>query len=135
MNICHIKLITGEDLLGNVDDHAKDSVLINSPFVVEERTNSSTGSTVMVLAPYAAFGPSQDIWFQDTHILFMTTASDEYRKFYLASKKYNDKYLQPAQMRELNKIVDAMEDAVDKKAHASNIVKLSSISVSNTSFH
>ena len=135
MNICHIKLITGEDLLGSVDDHTKDSVLISSPFVVEERTNSSTGSTVMVLAPYAAFGPSQDIWFQDTHILFMTTASDEYRKFYLASKKYNDKYLQPAQMRELNKIVDAMEDAVDKKAHASNIVKLSSISVSNTSFH
>lgn len=135
MNICHIKLITGEDLLGNVDDHTNDSVLINSPFVVEERTNSSTGSTVMVLAPYAAFGPSQDIWFQDTHILFMTVASDEYRKFYLASKKYNDKYLQPAQMKELNKIVDAMEDAVDKKAHASNIVKLSSISVSNTSFH
>ena len=135
MNICHIKLITGEDLLGNVDDHTKDSVLINSPFVVEERTNSSTGSTVMVLAPYAAYGTSQDIWFQDTHILFMTVASDEYHKFYLASKKYNDKYLQPAQMKELNKIVDAMESAVDKRAHASNIVRLSSVGVSNTSFH
>lgn len=135
MNICHIKLITGEDLLGSVDDHTKDSVLINSPFVVEERVNSSTGSTVMVLAPYAAYGPSKDIWFHDTHILFMTVASDEYCRFYLASKKYNDKYLQPAQMKELNKIVDAMEDAVDKKAHASNIVRLSSIGVTNTSFH
>jgi hypothetical protein len=135
MNICHIKLITGEDLLGSVDDHTKDSVLISSPFVVEERTNSSTGSTVMVLAPYAAYGTSQDIWFQDTHILFMTAANDEYRKFYLASKKYNDKYLQPAQMKELNKIVDAMESAVDKRAHTSNIVRLSSVGVSNTSFH
>jgi hypothetical protein len=135
MNICHIKLITGEDLLGSVDDNTKDSVLINAPYVVEERINSSSGSTVMVLAPYAAYGPSQDIWFQDTHILFMTIASDEYKKFYLASKKYNEKYLQPAQMKELNKIVEAMEDVVDKKAHTSNIIKLSSIGVTNTSFH
>jgi hypothetical protein len=135
MNICHIKLITGEDLLGSVDDHTKNTVLINSPFVVEERTSSSTGSTVMVLAPYAAYGPSQDIWFQDTHIMFMTVANEEYRKFYLVSKKYNEKYLQPAQMKELNKIVDAMEDAIDKKSHASNIIRLSSINVTNTSFH
>lgn len=135
MNICHIKLITGEDLLGSVDDHTKDTILINSPFVVEERTSSSTGSTVMVLAPYAAFGPSQDIWFQDNHVVFMTVASDEYRRFYLASKNYNEKYLQPAQMKELNKIVDAMEDAIDKKSHASNIIRLSSINVTNTSFH
>ena len=135
MNICHIKLITGEDLLGSVDDHTKSTVLINGPFVVEERINSSSGSTVMVLAPYAAFGTSQDIWFQDSHILFVTAVNEEYRKFYLASRKYNEKYLQPAQMKELNKIVHAMEDAVDKKAHASNIVRLSSISVTNTSFH
>lgn len=135
MNICHIKLITGEDLLGGVDDHTKDTVLISAPYVVEERINSSSGSTVMVLAPYAAYGPSKDIWFQDSHILFMTPANDEYKKFYLASKKYNEKYLQPAQMKELNKIVDAMEEAVDKKAHTSNIVRLSSIGVTNTSFH
>jgi len=135
MSICHIKLITGEDLLGDVSDHTKDTMLIHDPYVVEERINSSSGSTVMVLAPYAAYGPSHDIWFQDSHILFVTPANDEYRKFYLASKKYNEKYLQPAQMRELNKIVDAMEDAVDKKAHVSNIVKLNSIGLSNTSFH
>lgn len=135
MNICHIKLITGEDLLGSVDDNTKDTVLITSPYAVEERINSSSGTTVMVLAPYAAYGPSQDIWFQDKHILFMTPANEEYCKFYLASKKYNEKYLQPAQMKELNKIVDAMEVAVDKKAHVSNIVKLNSIGISNTSFH
>jgi len=135
MNICHIKLITGEDLLGDVNDHTKNTVLINGPFVVEERINSSSGGAVMVLAPYAAYGTSQDIWFQDSHILFVTPVNDEYRKFYIASRKYNEKYLQPAQMKELNKIVDAMEDAVDKKAHASNIVRLSSISVTNTSFH
>jgi hypothetical protein len=135
MNICHIKLITGEDLLGIVEDNAKNTVLINSPYVVEERTNSTSGATVMVLAPYAGYGFSQDIWFQDKHIMFVTPANDEYAKFYVASKKYNEKYLQPAQLKELNKIVDSMEAAIDKKAHVSNIVKLNSIGTSNTSFH
>lgn len=133
MNVYHAKLSTGEDLLGYYDGQHPTGHVFKEPMVIEERVNPNTGNAVMVLNQYSPYGMKEEILLPLAHVLFVTPVSDEYANYYKISKAYNKKYVYPAQMVELNKVIDAMENVLFTKDNKASLK--STTPKSNTSFH
>jgi hypothetical protein len=137
LRVYHAKLVNGEDILGYYDGELSESGhRFYDPMVVEERINPNSGSTVMVLNQYAPFGIREEILLPASHVVFVTPVSEEYENYYRISKTYNKKYIYPAQLKELRKVVEAMEDVLfNKDSKSDRLVRIKTSKNSNTSFH
>ena len=137
LRVYHAKLANGDDILGYYDGQIEESGhRFYDPMIVEERVNPNTGNAVMVLNQYSPFGEREEILLPASQVLFVTMVSSEYENYYRISKTYNKKYIYPAQMKELNKVTEAMEDVLFNKDAKSQLVKIkTSTKNSNTSFH
>jgi hypothetical protein len=137
LRVYHAKLMNGDDILGYYDGQLEQGChRFYDPMLVEERLNPNTGNAVMVLNQFSPFGIREEILLPTSHVLFVTPVSDEYENYYKISKTYNKKYIYPAQMKELTKVTEAMEDVLfNKEAKTSKLVKLKTSKGSNTSFH
>ena len=56
-NIQHIRLINGEELIGDVVDYYDNKILVSQPLLVNERM-SQTGKSAIVLTKYIPFSSS-----------------------------------------------------------------------------
>lgn len=136
LRVYHAKLINGDDILGYYDGQIEESGhRFYDPMIVEERINPNTGNAVMVLNQFSPFGEREEILLPASHVVFVTMVSEEYENYYRISKTYNKKYVYPAQMKELSKVTDAMEDVLFNKDAKSKLVNIKSTKNSNTSFH
>jgi hypothetical protein len=137
LRVYHAKLINGDDVLGYYDGELSESGhRFYDPMIVEERVNPNTGNAVMVLNQYSPFGIREEILLPTSHVLFVTPVSEDYENYYRISKTYNKKYIYPAQMKELKKVVEAMEDVLfNKDAKSEKLVRVKTAKSSNTSFH
>jgi hypothetical protein len=136
LRVYHAKLVNGEDILGYYDGEMGDSGhRFYDPMVIEERTNPNTGNAVMVLNQYAPYGVREEILLPALHVLFVTPVSEEYENYYRISKTYNKKYIYPAQLKEMKKVTEAMEEVLFNKESKTKLVRIRAPKSSNSSFH
>lgn len=137
MRVYHAKLVNGDDILGyHTGEIEEMGYRFYDPMIIEERVNPNTGNAVMVLNQYSPFGMREEILLPASHVMFVTPVANEYENYYKISKTYNKKYVYPAQLKELNKVTEAMEDVLfNKDSKSSNLVKIKASKSANSSLH
>jgi hypothetical protein len=90
-NIQHIRLINGEEIIGDILDVYIDKVLISSPLLVTARTNSS-GKEATILTRYLPFTTNDVCEISLNHIITMTDIHEEMKRFYYHSLRVANEY-------------------------------------------
>lgn len=129
--IYHIKLINGQEIMGTINDD--EPTVVYEPMLIEDRQDMDTGRLYTVLTDFIPFSDENHFVVLPSNIMCKVPLNKGSSHYYKVSKLYNRKLLKEEQMKELQKITDAMEDALtSKKSSVSEIVRISS---ANSSFH
>jgi len=86
-NIQHIRLINGEELIGDVVDYYDNRILVSQPLLVNERV-SATGKSAIVLTKYIPFSSSSVCELQNKHVITITDIHEEMVKYYHHSLRF-----------------------------------------------
>ena len=102
-NIQHIRLINGDELIGDVLDVYLDKILISCPLIVTERM-SSTGKPATILTKYLPFSSNEICEIALSHTITMTDIHEEMKKFYFHSLRISHEYEEQmlSQVKEAN---------------------------------
>ena len=102
-NIQHIRLINGDEIIGDVLDIYLDKVLISCPLFVTERM-STTGKPATVLTKYLPFSSNEMCEISLSHIIVIADIHEEMMKFYFHSLKISNEYEEQmlSQVKEAN---------------------------------
>lgn len=109
-NVVQVKLINGDELVTHFIYEDNDSYIFGEPMLIEERVNSTTGATVTVLVKYVQLKSDAEIEISKNHVIVVAPVDPIYERYYLISKTYNEKYVQPNSLSEIEKVTSAMED-------------------------
>lgn len=116
MKVVFAKLTNQDDVFGLLVGESKNTYIFRDLMVVEERVNSSTGSTVIVLVNYSKFHDTEkrenDVEISKNHVIFCTEVTGEYERYYHISRTYYTKYVEGNMISEIKKVTDAMEDVL-----------------------
>lgn len=116
MKVVFAKLTNQDDVFGLLVGESKGTYIFRDLMVVEERVNSTTGSTVIVLVNYSKFhnkeNSENDVEIKKEHVIFCTEVTGEYERYYHISRTYYTKYLEGNMISEIKKVTDAMEDVL-----------------------
>lgn len=110
--VVNVKLINGDDIIAKLVHEDDFGYVFEEPMVVEERVNTSTGSSVLVLVKYVHTNDLGTIELRRDHVLIVTPVHDAFEKYYHVSKIYNAKYIEPNIISEIEKVTAAMEDVL-----------------------
>jgi hypothetical protein len=102
-NIQHIRLINGDEIIGDVLDIYLDKVLISCPLIVTERM-STTGKPATVLTKYLPFSSNEVCEISLSHIIVIADIHEEMMKFYFHSLRISNEYEEQmlSQVKEAN---------------------------------
>jgi hypothetical protein len=104
----HIRLINGDEIIGELFKLKKDEVLIKKPMVVSEREDEATKISTVVLSKYVLFEEEKAISFRRDHIITLTDVLDEIRSYYYNSLEYNKRFVEPLVQAEIVKVMSAV---------------------------
>jgi hypothetical protein len=104
----HIRLINGDEIIGELFKLKKDEVLIKKPMVVSEREDEATKISTVVLSKYVLFEEEKAISFRRDHIITLTDVLDEIRSYYYNSLEYNKRFVEPLVQAEIVKVNEVM---------------------------
>lgn len=107
-NVVHVKLINGDEIVTHCIYEDDDIYIFGDPMAIEERINSSTGASVTVLVKYV--NSKHEIEISKNHVIVVAPVDPIYERYYNVSKTYNEKYVQPNSLNEIEKVTSAMED-------------------------
>ena len=111
-DIVHVKLVNGDDLVAKLIHEDKQTYLFETPMVIEERINNSTGSSVLVLVKYVHTVELGAVEIKKEHVITVSPVQPVFEKYYYTSKLYNAKYIEPNILSEIEKVTTAMEDVL-----------------------
>lgn len=116
MKVVFAKLTNHDDVFGLLAGESKNTYIFRDLMVVEERVNSATGSTVIVLVNYSKFHNKEkgenDVEINKDHVIFCTEVTGEYERYYHISRTYYTKYIEGNMISEIKKVTDAMEEVL-----------------------
>lgn len=123
-NIQHIRLINGDEIIGDILDVYENTILISCPLIVSEK-RTSTGSTSTILTRYLPFSSNDICEISKTHIITITDIHEEMIKFYYHSLRISYEYEEQmiAQVKDANIRMEAsmMDDvAISNKTSSSS---------------
>ena len=127
-NIQHIRLINGEELIGDVVDYYDNKILVSQPLLVNERMSQS-GKSAIVLTKYIPFSSSSVCEIQNNHVITITDIHEEMVKYYHHSLRFS--YVHEENMIKDIQSVNVMMEASLMDMHASGF----DTSNSSSSFH
>lgn len=126
-DIVHVKLINGDDLVARLIHINDEVIVLEAPMVVEERENSMTGASVLVLVKYV-HSKDNAITVRRDHVITSGDVHPIFEKYYNISKVYYEKFVEENIYSEVEKVTSAMEDALfsPPKAETKSELKSSS---------
>ncbi len=107
--IVHIKLVTGEELFAKFQSEEDNVYIISDPLIVEEKQNPYTGMPFITLSKYIAFSKSNVIQLQKSHVIALYIIIDELSVYYNNYLEYNNKFIEPNMMSQINTINTQLE--------------------------
>lgn len=124
-NIQHLRLINGEEIVGDIIAETDTTIVMDNPLQVEERREES--GTVLVLSKYIPFSKNQICELAKSHIITFNELHPELIRYYYNSLKFN----QSSEMKmidEISRVNLVMEEVMDQdkvigKDHLSRMSK------------
>jgi predicted GTPase len=110
--VVNVKLINGDDLIATLVHEDEIGYIFEEPMVIEERVNSATGASVLVLVKYVHTNDLGTIELRKDHVIVVTPVQTVFEKYYHVSKIYSAKYVEPNVLSEIEKVTSAMEDVL-----------------------
>lgn len=132
-NLVHVKLVNGDELICALIYEDDEFYIFGEPMNMEERVNSSSGSTVTVLVKYVHVNDAKEVVINKSHVITLLPVHSIIEKYYTVSKIYNEKYVEPNILKEIEKVSAAMEDVLFTPPAVSNDTILKS--TSNNTIH
>lgn len=122
----YIKLITGEEILAQVDKKSSQFVRLNDPLIVKQ-WESDEGTDSTVLMNYLPFSRHGQCEISRRNILVITPVTDEVKRFYFHSRVTTAEYDRhmAEDMKEMNDHASAVlressEEGTKKPTHQAN---------------
>lgn len=112
----HIRLVNGDELIGELFKLKRDEVLIKKPMVVSEKEDEKTKVSTVVLSKYVLFEEEKAISFRRDHIVTLTDVIDEISSYYYNSLEYNRRFVEPLVHAEITKVNEVMETVLAQHA-------------------
>ena len=132
-DIVQVRLINGDELVTRCIHEDDECYIFGSPMLIEERINSTTGATVTVLVKYVQLNSTQEIEISKNHVIVVAPIDPIYERYYNISRTYNEKYVQPNALSEIEKVTSAMEDLLFSPPKPNTEIKIKS--TSNNTIH
>lgn len=110
-NIQHLRLVNGEEIIGDIlfsDDY---QVLVDSPLVIDEKVTDQ-GSAI-VLSQYIPYALNSVCNIPKRHIIVMNELNPEIKRYYYNSLKFAIKATEKT-IKEIDKINQLMEAAIEE---------------------
>lgn len=111
-DLVHVKLVNGDEFIASLIFDDEECYIFGEPMAIEQRVNTMSGSSVTVLVKYIQVNSNKEIIISKHHVLLVIPVDSVIEKYYVVSKIYNDKYVQPNVMNEIEKVSAAMEDVL-----------------------
>jgi hypothetical protein len=106
-NIQHIRLINGDEIIGDVVNRTETNLTIDHPLVVQEREDQY-GQTGLVLVKYLPFAEIDTIMLSMQHVICFSSLHPVIEQYYFNSLKQSD-YSSQALIDQLLTINQTME--------------------------
>lgn len=90
-NIQHIRLINGEEIIGDIVNQTESTVVVDCPMIVDERTDSS-GSTGIVLNKFVPFAKDNVCVFLKSHIICRSDLNEVVKRYYYNSLMFSNQF-------------------------------------------
>lgn len=115
-SICILKLISGDEVVGQLMAENEVALYLNEPLLVETSMNPMDGTTSVILSSYIPFSkPTEALAFSKNHIVQCLPVKEEVERYYHNSLIYHHKHIE----RNIDKILEStnriMEDVIEKK--------------------
>lgn len=104
MSIYHVRLINGEELLGEWlgTTEETEEIVIKTPMALSDAAQNGTNG--LILTRYTTFDAVEVVSFKPEHVLSLSPVIDEMAEYYNLSVEYTNKVARKAVMLELNEI-------------------------------
>ena len=120
-NIQHIRLINGDEIIGDIINETDSTVIVDSPMIVEERTDKN-GSTGIVLNKFIPFAKENLCVFLKSHIICSSDLNDVVKRYYYNSLMFSDK-MTSRLIKDLEFVNTLMETQFDDQRMQNSIEK------------
>lgn len=107
--VCHFRLITGEELVSPISAETEAEYILTNPMVMEWHDNEK--GRIMMLATYMPYASRNEIIIQKAHVITCSDVNAEMEKHYYLSCRINKK-LELNNMKALTEINQMMEETL-----------------------
>jgi hypothetical protein len=114
----HIRLLNGDEIIGELVETTNSELLISKPMVVSEKEDPNTNISTIILSKYVLFEDDSAIPFQRNHVVTCTKVLPEIKKYYYNSVEFNNRFSEPVIRKEISRINNLMEGMLKAKNEA-----------------
>lgn len=111
-NIQHLRLINGEEIVGDIIAETETTIVMDNPLQVEERREE--GGSSLVLTKYIPFSKTQICELAKSHIITFNELHPELIRYYYNSLKFNHSS-EMKMIDEIYRVNLVMEEMLDQK--------------------
>jgi len=101
--VMHLRLVNGDEILCHLHRKTKDYVIVRDALVVDEVKDNETGRSSIFLSKYT-LTDENNLNLNPTHIVTMTTVSEEIADYYKNSVEYSKNVIEPNKLAEIQKV-------------------------------
>jgi hypothetical protein len=109
-DVIHLRLVNSDEVIGELEKVEDNLVYIKRPMIVDEREDSHSKNVNIVLTKYVLFNSNTSVPFKVEHIITRTNVLPEISTFYFNSIKYNEKFIEPLIVKDIQKTNDMIEE-------------------------
>lgn len=108
-NVHHLRLINGEEIVGDILGSDKSTITILNPLLIEEKKDES--GSVLVLTKYIPFNKVQKCTLQKSHVITLGELHPELERYYSNSLKFSHQ-TERNMIKEISRVNILMEEAL-----------------------
>lgn len=109
-NIRYIRLVTGDELVGDVISNGDGYYQITDPMVLDDMQDSSTGKIGIVLNKYCPFSEDDYVSIRESDVVCSTSVHPIVKEYYYQSVRYSDKFMSNI-LNQLEAVVQIMNNS------------------------
>lgn len=121
VNVQHLRLINGEEIVGDVIEKTDNLVMIHNPMLIEEKKDEL--GSILILTKYIPFNKSKQCEVLRTHIITFTDLHPELVKYYYNSIEMNIS-VEERMIDEIKRVNTMMERVLEEQSHSDPKVPL-----------
>lgn len=112
--VIHLRLINADEIIGELDKIEDEKIYLRKPMIVDEREDPKSKTVSIVLTRYLLCDKSISIPFRSEHIITQTGVLPEISEFYFNSLEYNERFMEPQILSDIEKTNTAMREFLEE---------------------